>query len=140
MAKEKPEWIETMLSLYESGRSDVEVCKELKITRKQFDQYCSEVPAFAALVERGRDYSEAWWLEQGRVNLKNKEFVTALWQFNVINRLGWSNKREASPDQHQNLDKIRDELRRVMPDLARTLNITDMGEVSREAVKKTSVQ
>ena len=143
MAKEKPEWIEKLLSLYSQGMSDVEVCKELEITRTQFDSYCAEVPAFAALVERGRDYSEAWWLEQGRVNLKNRDFVTALWQFNVVNRLGWSSKREAAVEKHENLDKLRDELRKALPDLARRLNVTgnviDLTD-ARLAVEKTSVQ
>lgn len=129
-------WIDDMLSCYEVGMSDVEVCKELRITRKQFEQHCADIPEFAALVERGRDYSEAWWLEQGRKNLKNKEFVTALWQFNVVNRLGWSSKREsAAPEAHLNLDKLRDELRKALPDLARTLNVVTLDDARQAVVK-----
>jgi hypothetical protein len=140
MADEKPQWIETMLSLYEAGRSDTEVCKELRITRKQFEQYMSDVPAFAELVQRGRDYAEAWWLEQGRVNLKNRDFVTALWQFNMVNRHGWNSKREVSPaDSNLNLDKLKDELRRALPDLGKMLN-TDVIDLNaaRQAVQVTS--
>jgi hypothetical protein len=145
MAEEKPQWIETMLNLYSEGRGDIEVCKELKITRTQFNQYCADVPAFAELVERGRDYAEAWWMEQGRINLKNKEFVPAIWQWNMINRYNWSSKKDSAADRdpHLNVDKLRDELFQKMPELARTLNwnpstqVIDLDE-SRKAVVKAS--
>lgn len=140
MADEKPQWIETMLDLYQAGRADVEVCKELRITRKQFETYMAEVPAFAELVQRGRDYAEAWWLEQGRVNLKNKDFVTALWTYNLANRYGWSSKRETSQvDPNLNIDKLKDELRKALPDLGKMLNsdVIDLDD-ARRAVVKTS--
>jgi hypothetical protein len=140
MADEKPQWIETLLSLYSEGMSDAEVIKELKITRQQFDDYCRDVPAFAELVARGRDYSEAWWLTQGRVNLKNKDFVTALWVFNVKNRLGWGDKKELPDNSNFNYDKINEELRRVAPELMAKYHpgaVISLGD-ARNAVVKSS--
>jgi hypothetical protein len=136
----KTHWTETLLDLYQSGRSDVEVCKELKLTRKQFEQYMSESDAFADLVQRGRDYAEAWWMEQGRVNLKNRDFVTTLWQFNMVNRHGWASKREsAQVDPNLNLDKLKDELRKALPEIGKMLNtdVIDLDD-ARRAVVKTS--
>lgn len=143
MANEKPQWIETMLNLYSEGRGDIEVCKELKITRKQFNQYCADVPAFADLVERGRDYAEAWWMEQGRTNMKNKEFVFAIWQANMVNRYNWGSKKEAAGvSPNLNVDKLREELFLKMPELARTLNWNPNTVLSlddaRKAVAKSS--
>lgn len=34
-----------------------------------------------------------WWKEQGRVNLRNKEFNNVLWYMNMKNRFGWSDNQ-----------------------------------------------
>jgi hypothetical protein len=132
-AEPKVSWVDTMLSLYSEGMGDSEVRKELGITRAQFDEYCQTVPAFAALVERGREYAEAWWWSAGRKNIKNKDFVVAIWQQNMTNRYGWSNKRESPAETTINVDKLREELRKALPDMAAMLNVITP-EIGRKAV------
>jgi hypothetical protein len=132
----KANWVDSMLDLYSSGRGDAEVRKELGITRDQFDQYCQDVPAFAALVQRGREYSEAWWWAAGRENIKNRDFVTAIWQTNMAQRFGWHAKKESQTEATLNVDKLREELRRVLPDMANMLNVVPQ-DVGRMAVVKS---
>lgn len=50
-------------------------------------------PAMAAAMETGLDLSQAWWEEQGRINLHNPKFQWTGWIFNMKNRFGWSDRR-----------------------------------------------
>lgn len=91
MAQNPPNW-QALIEEYENGASDVEIAKLLKITIVRFYELIQESPAFAEFVERGRTVSRAWWESAGRKNLWNKEFNTALWNFNMKNRYGWADK------------------------------------------------
>ena len=130
MSEEKKDWTETMVDLYSEGCSDAEVIKELKITRKQFEQYCADVPKFAELVERGRDYAEAWWLEQGRkaVKEKNNSFPQSLYFNSMANKYGWSNKSDnkSGVEATLNLDRLKEELRKALTDIHKMVNVIEM--------------
>lgn len=84
-------WQEKMLALYSEGMSDYEVMTELRLHYNTFTRFMAE-PEFAEVVQFGRQCSKAWWERQGRINLCNKEFNASLWNTNVQNRLGWSQK------------------------------------------------
>lgn len=114
-------WIDRMLDLYSEGRSDIEVCRDLGITRKQFDNYMATSTAFKDLVDRGRDYAQAHWFSQARTNIKNKEFMTELFKFWMVNNYGWSSSKadtKRDPNEAVNLDKLKEELKNKMPELA----------------------
>lgn len=113
-------WLAKMIPLYQEGRSDVEVCKELGITLKYFEGLYTSHPKFKELVDRGRDYAQAWWYEQGRKNLDNKSFMTELWKFNMANRHGWATKNDTKnlTPEAVNLDKVREEFKTILPELA----------------------
>lgn len=81
-----------IIDLYKQGMSDVEVCRELEITKRQFEKMKAVNPIFRAVVERGNDYAEAWNLEQSRVNLHNKDFNTTLFNTRMQNLYAWSQK------------------------------------------------
>ena len=80
---------------YAEGYSDVEVMRLMRVTKARFYELMAESDDFREFVEMGRVLSEAWWMEQGRTNLKPKQgerFDTALFTFMTKNRFGWSEK------------------------------------------------
>lgn len=84
--------LELAKDAYLEGASDVEVATVLGVTIARFYQMYEELPDFARFVDQGRTLSQAWWYEKARKNLWNKEFNTALWNFNMKNRYGWADK------------------------------------------------
>ncbi len=91
LGAEKPDWQKKMLAMYAAGCSNREVMRELDLTPNRWRALEKDILAsdFAELVEYGLMLSAAWWEEQGRVNLRNKDFNTSLWLANVKARLGW---------------------------------------------------
>lgn len=131
------DWVTTALALYNEGGSDEEVIKAIGITRSQFDTYCQSVPAFQDLVERGRDYAKAWWLEQGRkaVKEKNNSFPQSLYAYSMANKYGWSNKSESkTANVELNLDRDADRLRQALPEMAKLLGL-DIQLLSRKTIE-----
>jgi hypothetical protein len=86
-------WAQTMIELYREGRSDVEVRRELGVTKKQWDRYLQN-QAFMEMVEWGRELAEAWWTEQSRINLQNKDFNTTLFKARMAKFYDWHEKVE----------------------------------------------
>lgn len=107
-----PDW-NALLDLYGEGASDVEIARALGITIARFQHLCQETPAFATFAERGRTLSQAWWVEQARLNLWKKDFNVALWNFNMKNRFGWADKTETTDNTDKgpvNLDQLNTQL------------------------------
>lgn len=105
----KPDW-DQLSAAYQEGASDVEIARLLGITISRFHEAYEKNDAFAQFVDSGRTLQTAWWYEQGRKNLWNKNFNTALYNFNMKNRFGWADKVEASDTtdrEPQNLDQLR---------------------------------
>lgn len=125
LPKEKQDlaWPEKLLACYELGASDVEVCKELKITLKQFNENYAKNPKFTELVDFGRNLSHSWWMEQCRRGLFDKTMNVALWQFVMKNRFGWADKIETTNGYREdlNLDDVRSKLQAEMPKLLKAL-------------------
>jgi hypothetical protein len=76
------------------GASKTEVCAELDICYDTFLDYQEKHEEFSEAVKRGERLSEGWWLKQGRLGLKDKEFNYTGWYMNMKNRHGWSDKQE----------------------------------------------
>lgn len=79
---------------YEQGAHDIEICKILRLTLRQFQNYYQTDAKFREVVDIGRVMSQAYWLEAGRKNLGNSKFNNGLWSFNMKNRFGWADKTE----------------------------------------------
>lgn len=111
-----PDW-PGALTAYGEGASDVEVAKILKITIAKFYQLYEEVTSFRDFAERGRTLSQAWWYEQGRTGLFRKDFNGALWNFNMKNRHGWTDRVESSDITDKepiNLDQAKGQLAQAL--------------------------
>ncbi len=92
-------WQNELLELYRQGASDKEVKALIhswlgKFSNNLWDRWMKEEADFWETIKKGRMLSEAWWENQGRTNLTNKDFKATLWYINMKNRFGWSKKRE----------------------------------------------
>ena len=115
--------LEEAKNAYLSGAGDVEVAKILDITIGRFYQMCEEMPEFNKFVEQGRTLAQAWWYEKARTNLWNKDFNTALWNFNMKNRFGWADKVDTADKTNSepvDLDKAKGQLAATLKRLSRT--------------------
>lgn len=99
MSKPLPkDWESLVISEYNNGASDPEVAQSLQISMPRFrDLYASD-PHFQRTVDTGRGYAQAWWLREGRVNLKDKSFNYSGWLGNMKHRYGWNDKSELVVD------------------------------------------
>ena len=122
------EWINELKDAYLQGASDVEICKILKMTQKEFDAYYEKSPSFKEMVDIGRMMAKAWWYEQGRRNIENTKFNTTLWSFNMKNRYGWADKTEnTSVDadfEKMDLAQLEQTLRKKAPSVLRMVKAT----------------
>lgn len=91
-SKYKEEYKQRVLELMKEGCSISEICLELDICRKTFYNWCEENEEFLHTKKKGEDFSEGWWMKQGRTNLKNKEFSYTGWYMNMKNRFGWTDR------------------------------------------------
>lgn len=79
-----------MIALYESGGSDAEVCKVLKLLPKDFDRKYKTDNGFSSLIDYGRLASKAWWLGMGRKAVTEKgKYDYNFWSSNMEHRFDW---------------------------------------------------
>lgn len=93
------DWQEQVLNRYKNGASNVEIKAYLYDVLGTFSdslwaRWLIEEPIFSSTIKKGLAFSEAWWEQQGRENLKEVKFQTALYQINMRNRFKWDEKKE----------------------------------------------
>lgn len=91
------------------GQSILEVAVSMGVSRDTFYQWAKDHKEFSDALTRGREVSQAWWEEQGRINLRDEEtydaetkistkyrFNERLWAKNVSCRFreDWTDKSE----------------------------------------------
>lgn len=100
-------WKEIVYSMAAQGMSDVEIKVALSTSgTKRKIKFHPDL--WKALQEREEEFSEtikiakqlceAWWLKEGRVNLRAKNFQTGLWYANMKNRFGWRDKHDVEAE------------------------------------------
>ena len=87
-------WEEYILSMSKEGASIVEIAVELDIARGTLYSLMERDEYFMNTIKKCKRYCESWWLKQGRVNLKDKDFSPTLWYMNMKNRFGWTDKQQ----------------------------------------------
>lgn len=82
------------------GASRQEIKALLNMSNDLFARFLEDEPLFAEAIKRGDELAEAWWIGEGRRNLKTKEFSPVLWYMNMKNRFGWRDKQEVEHSGH----------------------------------------
>lgn len=72
------------------GKSKETVATEMGITYQSFYNWAKKYSDFHYAVKVGEQLSKRWWLEQGRLNLSNKNFNHVLWMMNMTNMHDWA--------------------------------------------------
>ena len=93
-SKYKEEFNQKVIDLMREGCSIAEVCFELEICKQTFYNWCDENEEFLDSKKKGVDYSEGWWMKQGRKSLKDQSFNYTGWYMNMKNRFNWADKKE----------------------------------------------
>lgn len=89
-----PDICNQVIELMREGASIEEVCYELDIAKQTFYNWCEKYPELMDAKKRGTDLACGWWMKQGRVNLKDRDFSSTLFYMNMKNRFKWSDKHE----------------------------------------------
>jgi len=90
----RPEYCEMVIPLLKEGMSIEEIGLELDVGYTTIYEWMDRHPEFAQAIKRGREFSKAWWLRNGRTQLENDKFSSTLWYMNMKNRFGWSDKKK----------------------------------------------
>ncbi len=89
------DWKQSIVEQYAEGASDIEVYGSyLDICHETFTRLINEDDEFSEAIKKGRRLSEAWWVKNGRTNLKDREFNYTGWYMQMKNRFGWKDKTE----------------------------------------------
>lgn len=91
--KYKPEYCEQVIEYMRTGAAKKELALELNIHIDTLYEWSEVHPEFSEAIKKGVCLSEGWWVREGRKNLENGHFQTALWYINMKNRHGWSDKK-----------------------------------------------
>ncbi len=90
----KPEFCEMVIPWLKEGYSIEEIGLELDVGYTTVYEWMERHPDFAAAIKRGREFSKAWWMKNGRSQLNSDSFNSTLWYMNMKNRFGWADKKE----------------------------------------------
>lgn len=97
------DWYNEILYEYKKGASDVEIKAMIsgwrgKFSNNLWERWMKDEDEFKELIKMGKLFSHAWWLKNGRTNLKDKDFNYTGWYMNMKNRFGWKDKHDHTSD------------------------------------------
>lgn len=91
-----PDLCEKVIPLLKEGASIEELGLELDIGYSTIYRWMDQHPEFKEAIKKGREYSQGWWMKEGRTSLRDGKFNPTLWYMNMKNRFGWSDKQEST--------------------------------------------
>jgi len=80
---------DVLSKMKEEGMSEKEVCAEYSITPSAHARFKRESKEYKETFEIGKEFAEAWWMSQGRLNIENKQFNVGIYAFQMKNRFKW---------------------------------------------------
>lgn len=118
-----------IIDFYKEGMSDIEICRELGITKRTFNSWYDNNPAFRSIVDMGRDFAEAWWDSQWRSGVRNKDVNPGILKPVMQQRYGWTDKTEnknaninADLTLEQMMERLSQQLALLPPEQAKLLS------------------
>jgi hypothetical protein len=89
--------IDMVLNILKEGGSIISVAAALHISREMIYKWKERDEVFRETIQKGIVYSEAWWQNQGKGSLRDKDFNCVLWYMNMRNRFGWCDTKPQYP-------------------------------------------
>lgn len=90
--KYRPEMCVQAIQSMSTGQGMLETACHLKVLNETMSDWTKIYPKFSVAIKIGRQLSERWWRDQGRLNMHNKNFNPVLWMMNMTNRFDWTRK------------------------------------------------
>jgi len=75
-----------IIALGAEGKSQAQISAEIGVPRATMYRWAKEHDDFRAAISRAKDLELAWWEEQARANLGDRNFNAALWQKSMAGR------------------------------------------------------
>jgi transposase len=104
----KPEMIDIIMPLLKEGASIEEIGLELGIGYSTLYTWMEKHPELMEAIKQGREFSKGWWMKQGRISLREKEFNPTTWYMNMKNRFGWRDKHEVDVSVDETTEKVKE--------------------------------
>lgn len=95
-SKYDPEFCDKVIELMYEGHSITEVAYLLKVAKSTIYEWADKHEEFSNAIKKGVDFSEGWWMLEGKNALRDKDFSATLFYMNMKNRFGWKDKQEHS--------------------------------------------
>ena len=83
------------IKLASQGMSEVEIAAEFGVSVGTMRKWAEKFEEFNTAFEVGASMYEAWWLQEGKENLDNRNYNVGLYKFITGNQLGYSDKMES---------------------------------------------
>jgi len=75
------EWKDIIINIMQEGGHVTAVLKALNISRGLHSKHYEQNDEYHETIDKGKLLAEAWWTEQGRANVANKNFNNTLFIF-----------------------------------------------------------
>lgn len=82
------------IKLAQQGLSEVEIASRFGVSASTLRGWGEKFEDFFTASEIGKACHEAWWLQEGKRNLDNRNYNTGLFKFLTANKIGFSDKME----------------------------------------------
>jgi hypothetical protein len=109
-----------------SGKSNKEIAAEMLVRAEIFNDWANDPdkPEFRDAYELGKQAQEAFWEQQGRINLDNPRFKESLYKFITGVRFNWSEKSEQTV-KNNNAPASEAELDQLIKDKLKALGLSE---------------
>ena len=94
--KYTPELCEKVIAELKKGAGIEEIGLALDVGYSTLYEWMEKYPELAEAIKKGREFSKGWWMREGRLALRDKEFSYVGWYMQMKNRFGWSDKQESN--------------------------------------------
>lgn len=96
--KYKPEYCKLIVDIMSQGDPLVSFAAKVGVGKRTVYDWIKRHPEFAEAHEKAKAACEHWWATTGKEGMfmggKDNPFQSAIWNFNMSARFGWSQKKE----------------------------------------------